>query len=443
MSGKARSIRFLSGLLIVGLVTGPGCSMIATQTRKEPPPVQPPTAADVMKALEIDSLLAQQQALEDIYLRATSSKGADPEAIAVRELAGSTLATVYSFQGDYLAATRVFPASLDKHAASEAALPDPRTFVARDAAEVIAAAAASRRIVIVNEAHHAAETRWLPLALLPRLRALGYRYLALEALSEEGADVARRGYVTRESGSYTNEPIYAEMVRAALRLGFRLVPYDDSDPTHGDALREATQADNLRSRVFRADPGAKVIVLAGYRHASKNDDADRGGSLATRLQRMTGLEPLSVDQTALLPGVGNAYPTLWRAFKPTVPTALVARDDVPWSLSPEHYDVTVLLPGAVERHGRPTWLSLGGLRSAYPIAGESCANDFPCVVEARHAGDGDDAIPADRFVLRSVRDRAELYLAPGEYRLSAFDDGHRRIGPVAAVRVVARRLPQR
>jgi hypothetical protein len=48
MSGKARSIRFLSGLLIVGLVTGPGCSMIATQTRKEPPPVQPPTAADVM-----------------------------------------------------------------------------------------------------------------------------------------------------------------------------------------------------------------------------------------------------------------------------------------------------------------------------------------------------------------------------------------------------------
>jgi hypothetical protein len=310
------------------------------------------------------------------------------------------------------------------------------SFAARDAAGVIAGLAASRRIVIVNEAHHAAETRWLPLALLHRLRALGYRYLALEALAEDGVDVARRGYVNRESGSYTNEPIYAEMVRTALSLGFHLVHYD-SALTQDETGREAAQADNIQKQVFQSDPGAKVLILAGYRHASKNDEADRGGSLATRLQRMTGLEPLSVDQTAMLGADSSqsSYGALWNQFSPVVPTALVGRDNAPWSLAPHHFDVTVLLPASIERQGRPTWLSLGGLRTAYPIADKSCGGIFPCVIEARHAGDGDDAIPADRFVLRSAGHRAELYLATGDYRLSAFDDKRRLVGTTETVQI--------
>lgn len=437
MSRSASSPLVLLGLAVAGLVAGPGCSIDTKTTRDAPPSIASATAHDVMKTMQLKGLLAQQQALEAIYLGATPSAEADADTLSVRALAGNTLAMVYSFQGDYVAATRVFPASLDTRHGSETPLPDAASYAARDAVGFIAELAASRRIVIVNEAHHAAETRWLPLALLPRLRAQGYRYLALEALAEDGPDVARRGYVNPESGSYTNEPIYAEMVRNALRLGFHLVQYDTA-MARNEAEREAAQASNIQERVFGADAGAKVLVLAGYRHASKNDEADRGGTLATRLQRMTEHEPLSVDQTALLPRAADASPTyalLWNVFQPAVPTALVARDGKPWSLTPEHYDVTVLLPATIERHHRPTWLALGGLRSAYPITSERCVSRFPCVVEARHAGDGDDAIPADRFVLRNAEHHADLYLAAGSYRLSAFDSELRPLSVVETVQI--------
>jgi hypothetical protein len=88
----------------------------------------------------------------------------------------------------------------------------------------------------------------------------------------------------------------------------------------------------------------------------------------------------------------------------------------------------------VEEEGRPTWLTLGGLRSPYPISGELCREHLPCQIEARYAGESDDSIPADRIVF-GIKDpnsrlqnrafmsakemRADLYLRPGRYRLRA------------------------
>jgi hypothetical protein len=60
----------------------------------------------------------------------------------------------------------------------------------------------------------------------------------------------QRGYPIADSGFYTNEPIYAEMVRTALRLGYTVVAYDAENAGVGDP-RESAGAENLYNQVFK------------------------------------------------------------------------------------------------------------------------------------------------------------------------------------------------
>ena len=47
-----------------------------------------------------------------------------------------------------------------------------------------------------------------------------------------------------------------------------------------------------------------------------------------------------------------------------------------------------------------------------------CIGHLPCLAEARYADEGDDAIPADQFVMLARSEaNTPLYLAPGRYRL--------------------------
>ena len=47
-----------------------------------------------------------------------------------------------------------------------------------------------------------------------------------------------------------------------------------------------------------------------------------------------------------------------------------------------------------------------------------CLGHLPCLAEARPAGEGDDAIPSDQFLMLAAGETATpLYLAPGKYRL--------------------------
>ena len=95
--------------------------------------------------------------------------------------------------------------------------------------------AANHRFVMVNERHHVSTERLLTLALLQPLYEQGFRYLAAEALWEEEGELGRRGYPIRESGAYVNGVVFGELLRAALALGYEIVPYER--PKAGPALR--------------------------------------------------------------------------------------------------------------------------------------------------------------------------------------------------------------
>ncbi|HWX67218.1 MAG TPA: hypothetical protein VNZ27_12425 [Rhodanobacter sp.] len=306
---------------------------------------------------------------------------------ADQSVANQLLASSENELGLYSEAVRDFP--LRSRPPEKLILPQATTWQAMDAVDTITALARDRRIVMVNEAHHDAHTRLLTLALLPRLRAMGFTHFAAEALDERDASLMKRGYPVTTSGSeYLLEPLYGDIVREAIKLGFVIVPYDFAGKTPQD--REDGQAKNLYEQALAKDPKARLFVHAGYAHIDKQ--RGRLGPvkpMAMKLQEISGITPLSIDQTEIreenpkseveayheFKHAMRKYETTWQpmlqpldskgigpgdmperpvmdiyaqivaAFGPVHPIVLLqSTTHVPWSARPDLYDVNVILP---------------------------------------------------------------------------------------------------
>lgn len=341
-----------------------------------------------------------------------------------RNIATQFLATELSFLGRPLDALRAFPfRGVD---GPHRDLPTPAAWAATSARDWIAAQANAYRVVMLNEAHHAPQTRVLTVALLQPLREQGYTHLAVEALVNDGTDPMPNGYPVRKTGIYTREPLFAELLREALRLGYRLVPYETPNkPGERQQDRESGQA-RLIADLLAKESRAKVLVHAGYGHIgeAQQDLPDAARPMAMELARMSGLPLLTIDQTSTrayeAADIDTVGQRLAKQFVVGEPSVLVARDgEKAWSNKPGLYDVSVLLPAAPAGQAqRPDWLSLGGKRLAVAIDLTPCLGHMPCLAEARPIDEGDDAIPTDQFMMLAASEASTpLYLAPGKYRL--------------------------
>ena len=376
-------------------------------------------------------LLAQYQVMRYAY--------AGNKETAFRLIFGQYLSWYQTFIGDY-------PDAAASFSIKQQALPDDRPsplsvggFRARNALDAIPELARHYRAVFFNEAHNVPLTRTLTVQLLSRLRAEGFNYFASETLYQTDTGLQARGYPVAGSGFYTEEPIYAEMVRTALKLGFKVIAYEAESNATGDA-REAEQARNIYRQVFRNHPDARLVVNAGYAHIQKSGTFLGGSSMAEHLQKISGIDPLSVEQTMLYahPSAADDHPyygAVMRKLHPAQPIVFLDKNGKPWSLRPG-YDVSVFFPPQQLNRGRPTWLDLGGLRKPYFVDAERCQRTFPCLIQARYADEGANSIAADRLVLdviplNAVPDEhvvngqmvvgSELYLRPGKYILTYSD----------------------
>lgn len=418
----------------------------------------PATRNELFRALQP---LTDDLARYEYLLRTLPRLSPDDRPVAVQ-----LLASVENELGLYNEAIMTFP--LKPRLPAGLTLPQPDAWHAVDAADTITRLAAERRIVMVNEAHHDAHTRELTLALLPRLRALGFTHFAAEALGEQDPELAKRGYPDAGSGSeYLHEPLYGEIVRTAIRLGFVLVPYDGT--SNDSASREKDQARNLYQRVFKQNPTARLFVHAGYAHVDKaKGRLGNVSPMAMQLGQLSGFEPLSVDQTVFCDvHSGNAfdpYHRLVAAFQPQHPIVLVANADrKAWSAAPKQYDISVILPPGMplpdksgekdaehttwfsfglggilvqapkQKPVRPTWLDLEGRRRPYSIDASLCQRTFPCVVEAHYENEPDGASAADRYLFGKAGEGESLHLFPGRYRLRAFGSKGRSLHEQAIV----------
>lgn len=123
------------------------------------------------------------------------------------------------------------------------------------------------QIVIINEAHHIPKHRTFTKSILQDLFNNGYRYLGLEALSD--SQINERKFPIIESGYYTKEPEFGNLISEALKIGFTLFGYEASEGKNGKE-REIEQAENIQKFIEKSGNG-KVLIHCGYAHAYEND----------------------------------------------------------------------------------------------------------------------------------------------------------------------------
>lgn len=270
--------------------------------------------------------------------------------------------------------------------------------------------AKKHRIVMVNEAHHISQHRVLTNRLLKRLWKEGFRYFAVETLTKTASQQIDSGYISTKSGYYTKEPLYANLLLEAKKMGFKVVSYDYKKSS-STKEREILAAQIIHDKVFANDDKAKVLIHCGYNHIKES-----GHWLANQLKQVTGFDTLTINQTDLREKSNSelenpVYELVNLKIKDDFPVVLIDKNFNAWSPMPKQYDVVVFWPRTQFKFGRPTWSSLN--RSPYEIKENWCKNNYPCMVEVLNLG-LDDEVPLDRIVLHSKSDSKSVFLSKGK-----------------------------
>ena len=362
-----------------------------------------------------------------------------------------TLGTNESFVGNDAEAITDFDAeTLDHAPASKEAIAQDEVllkgYTAVDARQAILAAA-DHQAIFINEAHHVPMDRAFTLSLLRGLYAKGFRYFAAETLYKRDANLQRRGYPVHNTGYYTNEPVFGDLVRTAIKIGYKVVPYEYegprlSDPIASQNQRERGEAQNLYDRIFKNDPKAKVLVHAGYAHIAKmtftmdftpgafTSQTASGDAtmMALWFQRITKIVPFSVDQTNMMEHSVLQYESGY--YQAAIADNLL--QEVPIVLrnkaghyfvrpdAPTAYDMIIFNPRVQYEFGRPTWLNMNGLRQAYALPGDlGVPANTSALVQAFYENEpAASAIPIDQVEIKpGLNPLPSLMLPKGRFHL--------------------------
>lgn len=301
------------------------------------------------------------------------------------------------------------------------------------ALQAIVDEAKNRQVVILNEAHHIPLHRVFARQLASELRKIGFEYLAGEAFSP---DIPLHPIsVNQEMGFYVREPMYASFVRSAISEGWSFIGYDHlpegtTSQAEHNRLREIGAANNLHEKIFSVKPKAKVFIYVGYAHAFKQTGVELGKwkSLATLLKERFGIDPLTIDQTTMIPrgDVRIEHPQYRIAinrFAPSVPIVLKNKNGHLMGSGNGGYDLEVYHPdeGDKSKEGRPRWMkSQAGLRS-FDVPKYLLPEHGRRLIKAFYMQDGPQAIPVDIVIVEAGKPTPSLMLPPGAFRFSYED----------------------
>lgn len=315
---------------------------------------------------------------------------------------------------------------------------------ARPAIAEIVARAKQTRVVILDEDHLSPRDRAFGLEVARALRPLGYRVLAAEALTRDKDDAVSRskmeklssdGYVRRSSGYYLDDPVFADFLRQAMGMGYRLVSYESAgftdvqDEAARSARREQEQAENIVRRALDRDPDAKVLIYGGRHHAAKAPIVDPNVKerlwMAERLKRLTGIDPLVIDQFELgeMPADRqdvDLYAIASQKAKAGSMVMMNGSRPLVVGLLAGGADLQIVHPRARSVAGRPAWLLQMG-RKPSDIPRSLLPKTGVRLVQAFLAGEANDAIPIDQVLVVAGR-RPPKFMLPNRRVRYAYQD---------------------
>ncbi|MDP4149685.1 MAG: hypothetical protein Q8927_07955 [Bacteroidota bacterium] len=347
------------------------------------------------------------------------------------------LSQFFAFAGDYRTALRYQVATYDSIDDATRrkifrAVDGLKDIVHADARRYIHFRARTSRVIMINEARDKPLHRAFTLSLLADLYHEGFRYLAMDLLDNSPSrDLSS---LNVRSGYYCAEPVAGELVRAALALGYTLVSYEDTAAyRHTPTERDSIQALNLWN-VIRRDTGARMLVHAGYAHISKRRAPDGYIPMGLAFRNLSGLDPLTIDQTDMTEesnfGYGRVFYQAYVQKYPLTSASIPMIGDEPVNVTnSDLYDLAIIHPPTQYQDGRPSWLSLGGLRQPVYVK-PTVPNSF--LVQAYylaeiegHDGKPWHVVPADQTYTATSKRNFLLYLKKGKYTLYFRDMDYR------------------
>lgn len=272
----------------------------------------------------------------------------------------------------------------------------------------------SSPIVLLNEAHGCSQNRAFVRDLLPVFKEEGFNVLALEALYPEDTILNKRRYPVFSSGMYTRDPIFAQLIRDAVSLGFEIVPYDF--PIEGDSLqnREIYQATRLNNLI---KDGKKALVLAGHDHIHKKGRTER---MASFLIKMLGRDVTSIECTVMRErqDTETENPYYQQAIKqfPDMDEPFVVVNEEKAFVTPNQVDVVnfnVFFPRTKIKNGFPHWYFSKGLLDTEVLKKSDKEEFFQIFYLSEWEVEGRNTIP---YAQGYLRDYQEVKLSKGNFK---------------------------
>ena len=175
-----------------------------------------------------------------------------------------------------------------------------------------------QRLVFINDSPLHPQTRILTKELLQVFSDKGFTHLAIEAFTNAAEKVDKIGHPTINMGVYTDEPLFGELIREAIRLDFKIVSFNPSsveldrakkivqksmslspkDPKLTINSANWSKAMNL-NRQYSKNKSAKYLVVT-HKNQTQKKEVNGIRSMAYWFQQITKTAPYTIDQVCLL-----------------------------------------------------------------------------------------------------------------------------------------------
>lgn len=274
--------------------------------------------------------------------------------------------------------------------------------------------------IFINEAHHVPQTRIMSNLFLETLYKKGFRYFLAESLNEKDTELNNRKYpIMFKTGYYINEPLYGDIIRQALKIGFTVIPYEHSQNATFNE-RELGQAKNIIDRVLKKDPKGKLIVHAGYGHITEVEPVPGFKLMAYYFKEMSGIDPYTIEQTNMREHADDymLYEYINQKYSIKEPVMLVNKNNQIWNKNTNYYDSLIISPTTKYIHNRPDWLTLNTKKQYFQIPLNDITIPAPFAVKANLLSESIDSVPVDQLEVQNKNSENYLVLYKGDYKLS-------------------------
>lgn len=341
--------------------------------------------------------------------------------------------TYSSYLGDYKNAQKYFlaqfPNDEEKSAIDSNYL---NQFSLESALNVVNYIPKDCKVVMINENHFNAYPRVFLKKLLEPLYKKGFTILAGETFSNDSLKEIKE--LKQGIGFYTSEPNFGEVVRTALNLGFKILPYEkniDYDSTsklNRLEFREYQQAFNLKKQIERF-PNKKFVVLVGFSHHSKTKRKDNQ-LMGACFKELTGINPFCIEQATMLEDgslsrVMPIYNFVQEKYQPKESILFRSSDSFyVSSLGRGGFDVQIFHPRTTyDANGYATWLlNKGDIKKTFAFNDAKYAGTIFQIYEYFEFGrlPFGDAIPILNLPLDG-KNTFDITLESGNYYAKVYD----------------------